>query len=128
MSLRVSIKVYLPFVILMHAGDISVERKWLQKCYKVNFTGRHYLRMHINFALSACAVSKRKIFLEKNMMPLSSILVVKVFDVWRINFMGPFPPSYRYEYIFVVVDYVSKWVEAMAIRTNYHKVVIKFIQ
>ena len=42
--------------------------------------------------------------------------------------MGPFPLSYGYEYILVAVDYVSKWVEAMATRTNDHKVVIKFIQ
>jgi hypothetical protein len=27
--------------------------------------------------------------------------------------MGPFPKSHNCEYIFVVVDYVSKWVEAM---------------
>jgi len=27
--------------------------------------------------------------------------------------MGPFPPSKKYEYILVAVDYVSKWVEAV---------------
>ena len=61
-------------------------------------------------------------------MPLSPILVVKIFDVWRINFMEPFPSSFGFKYILVVVDCVSKQVEAMAIRTNDHKVVIKFIQ
>jgi len=30
--------------------------------------------------------------------------------------MGPFPPSKKYEYILVAVDYVSKWVEAMPCR------------
>jgi len=30
--------------------------------------------------------------------------------------MGPFPPSKKYEYILVVVDCVSKWVEAMPCR------------
>jgi len=30
--------------------------------------------------------------------------------------MGPFPLSKKYEYILVVVDYVSKWVEAMPCR------------
>ena len=42
--------------------------------------------------------------------------------------MGPFPTSFRYEYILVGVDYVSKWVEAMATKTNDHKVVVKFVQ
>ena len=36
--------------------------------------------------------------------------------------------SFAYEYILVGVDYVSKWVEAMATKTNDHKVVVKFIQ
>ncbi|RDX95631.1 hypothetical protein CR513_21819, partial [Mucuna pruriens] len=32
--------------------------------------------------------------------------------------MGPFPISYGYAYISLVVDYVSKWVEAKATKTN----------
>ena len=60
------------------------------------------------------------------MMPLNPILIVEVFDVWGINFMGHFPNSFGKLYILVVVDYVSKWVEAIACRTNDHKVVVKF--
>ena len=51
---------------------------------------------------------------KKDMMPLSLILVVKFFDVWGIDFMGSFPSSFGYEYVLVAVDYVSKWIEAMA--------------
>ncbi|CAN6487131.1 unnamed protein product [Victoria cruziana] len=61
-------------------------------------------------------------------MPMTLILVVDVFDVWGIDFMGPFPPSFGHLYILVAVDYVSKWVEAVATRTNNHKVVVKFIR
>ena len=42
--------------------------------------------------------------------------------------MGPFPKSYRNEYILVVVDYVSKWVEAVALPPNDARVVIKFLK
>ena len=49
-----------------------------------------------------------------NEMSLNNILVVELFDVWGIDFMGPFPSSFRYIYILVAVDYVSKWVEAAA--------------
>ncbi|XP_027351234.1 uncharacterized protein K02A2.6-like [Abrus precatorius] len=42
--------------------------------------------------------------------------------------MGPFPPSFSYEYILVAVDYVSKWVEAIPTRSNDAKVVISFIR
>jgi hypothetical protein len=65
---------------------------------------------------------------RRDMMPLNPILIVEIFDVWGIDFMGPFPPSFGYEYILVEVDYVSKWVEAVAPKTNDHKVVVKFIQ
>ena len=47
-------------------------------------------------------------------MPLQSILIVEIFDVWGIDFMAPFPLSFGFEYILVAVDYVSKWVEAAA--------------
>ena len=42
--------------------------------------------------------------------------------------MGPFPPSFKNEYILVAVDYVSKWVEALAGPTNNTKVVIKMFK
>ncbi|CAL9029388.1 unnamed protein product [Prunus brigantina] len=47
---------------------------------------------------------------------------LKLFDVWGIDFMGPFPNSFGYLYILVGVDYVSKWVEAVPSKTNDHKV------
>jgi hypothetical protein len=65
---------------------------------------------------------------RRDMMPLNPILIVEIFDVWGIDFMGPFPPSFGCEYILVAVDYVSKWIEAVATKTNDHKVVVKFVQ
>ena len=59
---------------------------------------------------------------------LNPILIVDVFVVWGIDFMGPFPMSFGHSYILVGVDYVSKWVEAIPCRSNDHKVVLKFSQ
>jgi len=42
------------------------------------------------------------------MMPLNAIIVVEIFDFWRIDFMGPCPSSFGNEYILLAVDYVSK--------------------
>ena len=42
--------------------------------------------------------------------------------------MGPFPFSFGNLYILVVVDYVSKWVEAVACKSNDYKVVLKFLK
>ncbi|CAA7409467.1 unnamed protein product [Spirodela intermedia] len=65
---------------------------------------------------------------KKDEMPMSNILVVEIFDVWGIDFMGPFPSAEKYEYILLAIDYVSKWVEAIPTRTNDHKIVMKFVQ
>jgi hypothetical protein len=46
-------------------------------------------------------------------MPLTSNLQIDIFDVWGIDFRGPFPNSEGCEYILVAIDYVSKWVEAL---------------
>ncbi|CAN6576793.1 unnamed protein product [Malus baccata var. baccata] len=64
----------------------------------------------------------------RDQMPQVSILNVEIFDVWGIDFMGPFPSSYGFMYILLAVDYVSKWVEAKATRTNDSKVVADFIR
>ncbi|WJZ81302.1 hypothetical protein VitviT2T_001151 [Vitis vinifera] len=64
----------------------------------------------------------------RNMMPLNPILIVDLFYVWGIDFMGPFPMSFGYSYILVGVDYVSKWVEAIPCKTNDHRVVLKFLK
>ncbi|GJS62731.1 putative nucleotidyltransferase, ribonuclease H [Tanacetum coccineum] len=53
-----------------------------------------------------------------------SASVCKVFDVWGLDFMGPFPDSRGNKYILVAVDYVSKWVEAQALPTNDARVVV----
>nr|GEY31283.1 reverse transcriptase domain-containing protein [Tanacetum cinerariifolium] len=45
-----------------------------------------------------------------------------------IDFMGPFPNSKGNKYILVVVDYLSKWVEAKALPTNDARVVVKFLK
>ena len=45
-----------------------------------------------------------------------------------MDFMGPFPPSFGNLYILLVVDYVSKWVEAIACPKNDANTVVGFIQ
>ena len=65
---------------------------------------------------------------RQNEMTLNNILKVELFDVWGIDFMGPFPSSYNKKYILVAIDYVSKWVKAIALPTNDAKVVLNFLQ
>ncbi|GJW00470.1 reverse transcriptase domain-containing protein, partial [Tanacetum coccineum] len=65
---------------------------------------------------------------QKDEMPQNAIQVCKIFDVWGIDFMGPFPSSRGNKYILVAVDYLSIWVEAKALPTNDARVVVKFLK
>lgn len=61
---------------------------------------------------------------KRSEMPLTSNLVVVLFNVWGIDFMGPSPSSYGYNYILVTIDYVPKWIEAIVTKTNDSKIVM----
>ena len=49
-------------------------------------------------------------------------MITRAFD-----FVGPLPSSYTNEYIMVAVDYVSKWVEAVATQKDDAKTIVKFL-
>ena len=59
---------------------------------------------------------------------MNTILEVELFDLWGMDFKGPFPPSFNNLYILLAVDYVSKWVEAIPTRTNDVNVVVQFLR
>ena len=65
---------------------------------------------------------------RRHEIPLQGILVVKLFDVWGIDFMGPFLVSFGNIYILLAVNYVSKWVEAAACPKNDANTVVGFLQ
>nr|GEU42579.1 reverse transcriptase domain-containing protein [Tanacetum cinerariifolium] len=46
---------------------------------------------------------------QRDEMPQNAIQVCEIFDVWGIDFMGPFPSSKGNKYILVAIDYFSKW-------------------
>ena len=54
--------------------------------------------------------------------------MIELFDVWDIDFMEPFVSSHGMKYILVAADYVSKWVEVVALaklREECHSVLKK---
>ena len=52
---------------------------------------------------------------QRDEMPQNSIQVSEVFNIWGIDFMGPFPKSHKFEYILVAIE---------ALPTNDERVVI----
>ncbi|KAH9801427.1 hypothetical protein KPL71_001026 [Citrus sinensis] len=65
---------------------------------------------------------------QRREMPLTNILEVEIFDIWGINFMGHFPPSFGNLYIMVAMDYVFNWVEAATLPINDARAVVNFLQ
>ena len=73
-------------------------------------------------------MSTRWWYFKKARAPSKPILVIELFDVWGIEFMGPFMSSHGMKYILVAVDYVSKWMEAIALTNNEGKSVTAFLK
>ncbi|RDX76482.1 Pro-Pol polyprotein, partial [Mucuna pruriens] len=70
----------------------------------------------------------RIVISRRHEMPQQPILLCEVFDVWGVDFMGPFLVSNGYSHILLIVNYVSRWVEAIATKTNDAKVVVDFLK
>src|SRR5262249_15760907 len=107
-----------------HFGAIRTANKVLQSGFywPTLFKDAHRYVTSCNQCQRSGNVSRR------HELPLTNILVCKIFDIWGIDFIGPFPNSFGNRYILVAVDYVSKWVEAIALLTNNARVVAKFLK
>ncbi|XP_056845060.1 uncharacterized protein LOC130496730 [Raphanus sativus] len=102
--------------------------KTVAKVLQAGFWWPHMFKDTQDFVLRCDSCQRRGNITKRNEMPQNPILEVEVFDVWGIDFMGPFPSSHGNKYILVAVDYVSKWVEAIASPTNDAKVVTKMFK
>ena len=109
-------------------GGHFSSRKTVNKILQVGFYWPTLFKDCFEFCKTCARCQQLGGDTKRNMMPLTPILIIEIFDCWGIDFMGPFPPSCGYLYILLSVDYVSKWVEAIPTRTNDHKVVLKFIK
>ncbi|XP_068319691.1 uncharacterized protein [Pyrus communis] len=131
----------LPFELMCDASDYAIgavlgQRKNKQPHGVENVVADHLSRMVHEEALPISETFPDEQLLsvetgslgQRDQMPQTPILVVEIFDVWGIDFMGPFPMSFGFTYILLAVDYVSKWVEAKATRTNDSRVVADFVK
>ncbi|KAL4361821.1 hypothetical protein GQ457_04G015770 [Hibiscus cannabinus] len=109
--------------IIDRKADTLEATKHQQKFYNLDYIGHTYTKMLTSSTRNMIDAKKIGYISKQNEMPLQNILKFELFYVWGIDFMGPFPSSFGNLYILLVADYVSKWVEAIAIPHNDSKTV-----
>lgn len=98
--------------------DMRVHQRLLQKSSKSAFIGPSSLRMCTRLLWSVTSSNILGTFQEEMRFPWKNILEVDIFYVYGIGFMGPFHSSMGNKYILIVVDYVSKFIEAISYPIN----------
>nr|GEU64145.1 reverse transcriptase domain-containing protein [Tanacetum cinerariifolium] len=109
----------------------ELEKKEITETFALETLGTIAFRGDLNAhdLVTRCDACQRQAKIsQRDEMPQNAIQVCEIFDVWGIDFMGPFPSSKGNKYILVAVDYLSKSVEAKALPTNDALVVVKFLK
>ena len=111
-----------------HMEDILQETKQPIKFSNYLFIGLPFSKIvlsGLNFVINA---REWEVSSQDMKCLCKGILVVQLFDVWGIDFIGLFPSSLGNLYILLAVDYVFKWVEETACPKNDANTVVGFLQ
>ena len=113
-----------------HSSPVGGHASGIRTTHKILQCGYYWPTIHQDAHEFAKACDRCQIdggISRKQELPLNLILLIELFDVWGIEFMGPFVSTHGMKYILVVVDYVAKWVEAIALTNNEGKSVTAFL-
>ncbi|GJZ59953.1 reverse transcriptase domain-containing protein [Tanacetum coccineum] len=97
-----------------------------RKVYESGFYWPNIFKDTKDYVMRCDACQRSGNISSRSEMLQNNIQICDVFDIWGLDFMGPFLNSNGNKYILVAVDYVSKWVEAQVFPTNDARVVIRF--
>ena len=101
-----------------HSSPVGGHQSGVRSAHKILQCGYYWPTLHQDaheFSKACDRCQRDGGISRKKELPLNPILVIELFDVWGIDFMGPFVSSHGMKYILVAVDYVSKWVEVIAL-------------
>ncbi|XP_059289580.1 uncharacterized protein LOC132043111, partial [Lycium ferocissimum] len=124
------IKAYIKKKFLRDARQYYWDEPYLFRTCANNIIWRCVPESEVMAILKACHDSPSGVIIvrqgnigRRQEMLMNFVMKVEVFDVW-----GPFVSSGGMKYILVAVDYVSKWVEAVALPNNKAKSIMGFLK
>ena len=74
-----------------HMEDILQETKQPTKFSSLDFIGLLFFKDYFEWVKMCDQCQRMGNISKRHEIPLQGILVVQLFDVWGIDFMGPFP-------------------------------------
>ena len=92
-----------------HSSPVDGHHSGIRTAHKILQCGYYWPNLHQDshgFAKACNKCQRDGGISRKQDLPLNPILVIELFDVWGIDFMGPFVSSHGMKYILVAVDYV----------------------
>ena len=114
-----------------HSSPVGGHHSGIRTAHKILQCGYYWPTIHQDahdFAKACDRCQRHDRILRKQELPLNPILVIELFDVWGIDFMGLFVSSDWMKYILVAVDYVPKWVEAITLVNNEGNSITAFLK
>ena len=115
------------FLEACHSSPVGGHHSGICTAHKIFQCGYYWLNIHQD-AQSCDRFQRDGGILKRQEINQNPILEIKLFDVWVIDFMDPFVSSHGMKYIVVVVDYMSKWVESIALSNNECKSVTTYLE
>ena len=109
-------------------GDILDPKERYTKFLNVDFIGLLFLGMLMNFVKDVKYARRQEIYLEGIkclciMCMFVKFLMYEVLILWDL-----FPHYLGFTYILMLIDYVSKWIKALATRVDDAKTVVKHVK
>nr|GEZ67513.1 hypothetical protein [Tanacetum cinerariifolium] len=113
---------------IVHTDHSALKYLFARKDAKARLLCPPFTRMPTSLSKTMTRANDKEKFHNGMRCLKTQSKIYEIFDVWGIDFMGPFSSSRGNKYILVAVDYLSKWVEAKALPTNDARVVCKFLK